>query len=334
MQRKKKRIREIKVGAFILVSIIIMVGVVFLIGGEKRLFGGKIKYKIFFNSTGGLYPGDPVLLKGVEVGNVVKIGFPSDLKKKKILVEISVLKKISPRIREDTRARISAASLVYGKVVELTMGSLKEPVIPPGGTIKAEEATTYAAIMDSTTLMLEDIREVFSKINNGKGMIGLLLNNPMETQQILHNLSVSSQRLASILEKADRDTSPLGVLLSDSINFRKTLVDIKNTTAGLEEVTKNLKDKKSVIGKFINDKEYGETLTKDLHSAIHSLASIAAKIDTGKGTLGSLLNNRELYTGLQDVVLGVKKSSVAKWLIRNRRKAGEKERLKKASSIQ
>jgi len=329
MQRKKKRVREIKVGAFILTSIIIMVGVVFLIGGEKRLFGGKIKYKIFFNSTGGLYPGDPVLLKGVEIGNVVKIGFPSDLGKKKILVEISVLKKVSPRIRKDTRARISAASLVYGKVVELTMGSLKEPEIPPGGTIKADETTSYAAIMDSTTLMLEDIREVFSKMNRGEGMIGLLLNNPMEMRQTLHNLSVSSRRLASLLEKADRGTSPLGVLLSDSVDFRKTLADFKNTTAGLEQITKNLKDKKSVMGKLINDKDYGESLTMDLHSAIRSLASIAAKIDTGEGTLGSLVNDRELYTGLHDVVLGVKKSSVARWLIKNRRKAGEKERLKK-----
>jgi len=329
MQRKKKRIREIKVGAFILTSIIIIVGVVFLIGGEKRLFGGKIKYKIFFNSAGGLYPGDPVLLKGVEVGNVVKIGFPSDLEKKKILVEISVLKKVSSRIREDTRARISAASLVYGKVVELTMGSLKEPEIPPGGTIKAEEATSYAAIMDSTTLMLEDIREVFSKMNRGEGMIGLLLNNPLEMRRTLHNLSVSSQRLAFLLKKADSVKSPLGVLLSDSVDFRKTLADFKNTAAGLEQVTKNLKDKKSVVGKLINDKDYGESLTRDFHSAIRSLASIAAKIDTGKGTLGSLVNDRELYTGLHDVVLGVKKNSVARWLIKNRRKAGEKERLKK-----
>ena len=329
MQRKKKRMREIKVGAFILVSIIIMVGVVFLIGGEKRLFGEKIRYKIFFNSTGGLYIGDPVLLKGVEVGNVVKIGFPSDLNKKKILVEISVLKKVSPRIRKDTRARISAASLVYGKVVELTMGSLREPEIPPGGTIKAEETASYASIMDSTTLMLENIREVFSKINRGKGTIGLLLNNPLEMKQTLHNLSVSSQHLASLLKKADNSTSPFGALLSDSVDFSKTLKDFKNATADLAELTKNLKDKKSVMGKLINDKEYGESLTKDLRSAIHSLASITAKIDTGKGTLGSLVNDRELYTGLHDVVLGVKKSSVAKWLIRNRRKAGEKERLKK-----
>jgi len=121
----------------------------------------------------------------------------------------------------------------------------------------------------------------------------------------------------------------LGVLLSDSVDFRKTLEDFKKTTADLREVTRNLKGKKSVMGKLINDPEYGNALMKDLSSAIHSLANVAAKIDTGKGTLGSLINDKEVFYGLQDVILGVQKSSVAKWLIQNRRRAGEKERMKR-----
>jgi len=329
MRRKKKISKEIRVGGFIIVALAILVGAVFFIGGQKKLFGGKTKYRVLFNSTGGLYEGDPVLLTGVEVGNVTRIGFPEEIEKKRILVEIAVLREVGPRIRRDTKARIGAASLVYGKVVELTMGSLEEPVIPEGGTIEAQEGMDYSAIVDSTSLMVGDIRRVVSKMDRGEGMLSMLLNEPLEMRETLHHLSISSRRLARLLDRVDRGEGPLGVLLSDSVDFRKTLEDFEGTTKDLGEVTKNLKGKQSVMGKLINDPEYGDSLMRDLRSAIQSLASITAKIDTGKGTLGSLINDKEVYYGLQDVVLGVQKSSVAKWLIQNRRKAGEKERMKR-----
>lgn len=334
MKRKRKGYKEIRVGGVIIAALAIIVCVVFFIGGQKKLFGGKVKYRILFNSTGGLYEGDPVLLTGVEVGNVTQIGFPEEIGEKKILVEISVLEEVSPRIRKDTRARIGAASLVYGKVVELTIGTLEEPLIPPGGIIEAIDIRSYGAIVDSTNLMVEDIRRVLSKMESGEGMVSMLLNEPLEMRQTLYHLSLSSHRLARLLDRVDRGKSPLGVLLSDSVEFSQTLDDFKKTAEDLEEVSKNLKGKRSVVGRLINDPEYGDTLMTDLRSAIHSMASIAAKIDTGKGALGSLINDEELYIGLQDVVLGVRKSAVAKWLIRNRRKAGEKERKKQEAQNQ
>lgn len=328
MERKKKRTKEIRVGGVIIVALITIIVFVFSIGGQRKLFVGKIKYKILFNSTAGLYEGDPVLLTGVEIGNVTRISFPEEVEQQKILVEIAVLKEVSQRIRMDTRARVGAASLVYGKVVELTMGSPEEPLILPGGIIKADEATNYTAIVDSTTMMVEDIRRVLSKMDSGKGMLGMLLNEPLELRQTLHHVSISSQRLSRLLKRVDIGKSPLGVLFSDSVEFRQTLEDFKTATSDFGKMTKNLGGKKSTLGKLINDPVYGEDLTKDLRSAIRSLANVAAKIDTGKGTLGSLINDKELYYSLQDVVLGVQKSSVAKWLIQNRRKAGEKERMK------
>lgn len=334
MRRTKRRSKEIRVGIIILLALAIMISAVFFIGGQKKLFGGKVNYNILFNSTGGLYQGDPVLLTGVEVGNVVGIGFPEALDTKKILVEISVLKEVGPRIREDTRARVGSASLVYGKVIELSMGSFDEPVIPEGGFIESEEGTSYGAFVDSANLMVDDIRGILSKFDQGEGMVGMLLNEPLELRQTLHHLSVSSRQLAGLMEGLDQGKGPLGVLLSDSVEFYQALEDIKKTTADLGEVSNNLKGKESVVGKLINDKEYGNALMKDLQSAVHSLANITAKVDTGRGTLGSLVNDNEIFIGLQDVVLGVKSNKVARWLIQNRRKAGEKERLKQSQEGQ
>jgi len=195
MRGTKRRSKEFRVGIVILLALAIMISTVFFIGGQKKLFGGKVKYKILFEGTGGLYEGDPVLLTGVEVGNVVGLGFPESLDMKKIRVEIAVLKEVSSRIREDTRARIGSASLVYGKIVELSMGSVDAPIIPEGGFIEAEERTSYGAIVDSANLMVGEIRHVLSKFGRGDGMVGMLLNEPLELREILHNLSRSSHRL-------------------------------------------------------------------------------------------------------------------------------------------
>ncbi|MBN2029083.1 MCE family protein [bacterium] len=328
MKKHRTSFKEIKVGGVIIIALVIMVVTVFFIGGKKKLFGNKVSYRIHFDSTGGLYVGDPVLLTGVEIGNVTRIGFPEEIGTKKILVEISVLKEVSGRIRKDTRARVAAASLVYGKVVELTMGSMEESEIHPGDMIEADESSSYTAIVDSTTLMVDDIRRILSKMDQGEGLVGLLLNEPLEMRQTLSNLSTSSNRLARILERVDRGESPLGVLFSDSVEFHQTLIDFQEAVKDFKEISSNLKGSESVAAKLMNDEVYGEAFTKDLQSAVHSIASIAAKIDTGRGTLGSLINDKGLIYGLENVVLGVESNSLAKWLIRNRRNAGEEERMK------
>lgn len=323
---KESFTKEIRVGIFIIFALTVIIGFVFSIGGNSKLFGDKVHYKILFNSTGGLFEGDPVLLNGVEVGNVIFLGFPKETDNTKILVKISISKEVAPRIRKDTRARIAAASLVYGKVVELTMGSSTLPVIEPGEFIETESSANYATIVDSTNLMVGDIRSTLSKINSGQGALGKLVNEPMGIQQTMKNLMETSKYLAKILEKVECEDTPVGSLLSDSADFKNTIEEFKASVTDFRNMTKNLNNEKTVAGKIINDKEYGEAIMKDLKSAAHSLASITAKIDSGQGTLGGLVNDPQVYLGLRDVILGVEKSSLLRWMINNRKAAGEKER--------
>jgi phospholipid/cholesterol/gamma-HCH transport system substrate-binding protein len=330
----RKLSKEIRVGGVIVIGLSIMIGAVFFIGGKSTFFGGKVRYRILFPSTAGLYEGDPVLLTGVEVGNVKKIGFPEDLDQKNILVEISVAKEVAGRIREDSKARVASASLVYGKVVELTMGSIDKPPVKDGGFIQADPTKGYDAIVGNTSLVLEDIRKVLLKIDQGNGAMGILLNEPLEIRETLHHLSLSTQKLSGMLGEIENGKGTLGALISDSVNFQQAIMDLKTASADLKEVAGQLNSKDGMLGKLINDKEYGEALTKDLQSAIHSLANIAAKIDTGKGTVGCLINDDDLFIGLQDVVLGIERSKISKWFIQNRRKSGENARIKEQKRME
>ncbi|HHS14337.1 MAG TPA: MCE family protein [bacterium] len=324
--KASRNYKELRVGAVVLLALIIILATLFSIGGQRKMFGGKVRYKIYFNSTGGLYMGDPVLLTGVEIGNVSRISFPEEVETQKIVVEISVIEEAAKRIRQDTRARIAAASLVYGKVVELSMGSADEPQIRPGELIRAVDPTDYSAVVDSTNLMVDDIRQLIWKLNQGEGMFSAMLNEPLEIRETLHNLSLSSKRLSHLLGGLERGEGALGVLMKDTTHVREIMESVRKAAGDIEEASLNLKDRKSLAGRIINDEEYGEEVMNDLRDAIKSISSIAAKIDTGQGTLGRLVNDEIMFLALQDVVLGVQSSKLAKWLIQNRRKAGERER--------
>ncbi len=321
-----KTSKEIRVGAFILAAIVIILFIVFSIGGSQNLFGDKVRYKIQFASTSGLFDGDPVQLTGVEIGNVTRIGFPENLDEQKIIVEISVQKDAARRIRKNSRARIGSASIVYGKIIQISTGSRDQAAIPAGGFIPADDSSAMSAIVDSTTQVIEGLQRVISKIDRGEGAFSTILNEPLELRRTLHNLSVASERLVSILDRIDRGKGALGALASGGDDFEKSIKDVQTVAGDLKTITTNLKNSEGALGKLINDPRYGRETMNDLRTAVRSLASVTSKIDTGAGTLGLLINDRELYDGLRDVVVGTKNNRVAKWLIQNRRKAGEQER--------
>jgi phospholipid/cholesterol/gamma-HCH transport system substrate-binding protein len=325
-----KASNEIRVGAFILTAIGIVLFIVFSIGGSQNLFGDKVRFKIQFASTSGLFEGDPVQLTGVEIGNVVHIGFTENLEESKILVEIAVQKDAARRIRADSHARLGSASIVYGKIIQISMGGRDKPAIPAGGFIPAEESSAMSAIMDSTTQVIGGLQRVISKIDRGDGALSVILNEPLELRRTLHNLSTASERLAAILDRIDRGKGPLGALASDDSDFGKSIKDVQTVAADLRVITSNLKNSEGPLGKLINDPRYGRETMEDLRKAVRSLASVTSKIDTGAGTLGLLVNDRELYDGLRDVVVGTRNNKVARWLIQSRRKAGEQERLEPA----
>ena len=321
---KKTLRRELRVGSVILLAVAIMVSMVFALGGQKKMFGKKVRYHILFSGTGGLYTGDPVLLTGVEVGNVSAIGFPKDLNEQKIQVEIEIDRAVAPRIRMDSMARIASASLVYGKLVEISMGSMDQDPVPEGAYIPAMDPTDMGAVVDSTQHMMNDIRRVLGKIDQGPGLVSQLLNQPARLSETLRHLNASSRHLAQLLAQARSGKGAVGVLLTDTTSIKSTLQNLQTASANLRAVSVQLASEKTAFGRLVNDEAYGRAVTTDLQRSLHHLANITAKIDSGQGTVGQLINDPSVYYGLQNVVLGIERSSMTKWLVKNRRKAGEK----------
>ena len=72
--RKEIQWTQLRVGALVLVSLAVLVGLIILMSGSTGgLFRGKIVLRAYFKNASGLKDGAEVTLEGVTIGNVVHV---------------------------------------------------------------------------------------------------------------------------------------------------------------------------------------------------------------------------------------------------------------------
>jgi len=90
---------------------------------------------------GSLHLKDPVQVAGVQVGRVWDIGLiPTG--DKPVEVTLRIARKFQPVIRADSQANVAVAGLLGGSYVDITRGSVSQPVLEAGATIKTADRTT------------------------------------------------------------------------------------------------------------------------------------------------------------------------------------------------
>jgi ABC-type transporter Mla subunit MlaD len=90
---------------------------------------------------GSLHVKDPVQVAGVQVGRVWDIGLiPSG--DKPVEVTMRIAKRFQPVIRADSEASVAATGLLGANYVDITRGSVNQPILPAGATVKTADRTT------------------------------------------------------------------------------------------------------------------------------------------------------------------------------------------------
>ena len=89
---------------------------------------------------GSLHVKDPVQVAGVQVGRVWDIGLvPAG--DKPVEVTMRIAKRFQPVIRADSEASVAAAGLLGDNYVDITRGSMGQPVLQAGATVKTADRT-------------------------------------------------------------------------------------------------------------------------------------------------------------------------------------------------
>ena len=137
-EAQRERAQKLRVGIFVLVSLLAFLGTIYALGARARLFESRYTIYAEFTQVAGLTEGATVRLAGVQIGRVSDIRLSSE-PGGKVRVEMTVARQYANRIRKDSVARIATQGLLGDKIVEERLVRGRDPV-----TIGQSAKNTFA----------------------------------------------------------------------------------------------------------------------------------------------------------------------------------------------
>jgi phospholipid/cholesterol/gamma-HCH transport system substrate-binding protein len=95
---------QFRIGIFVVISLVVFLGVIYLLGARARYFERKYELHADFTEVSGLIEGATVRLAGVQIGRVTDVELSPQVGGK-VRVTLSVSRQFSERIRGDLRPR-------------------------------------------------------------------------------------------------------------------------------------------------------------------------------------------------------------------------------------
>jgi phospholipid/cholesterol/gamma-HCH transport system substrate-binding protein len=222
----ENRAHAVAAGAFTLLLLAALAGAIVWLTGDAR--GGRRIDLVSRGAVSGLNARAAVRLRGVDVGQVQRIGFdPEDARR--ILVRVSV--DSDTPLTRGTYARLTYQGVTGLAYVELDDdGSSREPLIsPPGSTVPRIELkrSRLDQIGDSGQLLLSEAAETAQRLNQ------LLSDqNLAQLSRTFENVEVASRKVAALadtLQPAANALPPLAAHVDKLLTHADALLDHGNT---------------------------------------------------------------------------------------------------------
>src|SRR5450432_3556916 len=205
--------QKIKTGAFVLLSLFLLLLIIFLIGRQKNMFGGTFSVYAHFKNISGLKEGNYVRYAGINAGNVDGIRIINDTT---VVVMMILQKQIRPFIKQDATASIGSDGLMGDKLVVISPGSYTSPLVKEGGQVKASNpvdidriVNNLSKISDNAQALTGSLASVMTKINNGEGSFGRLINDDRLVKNLEGTLSSAQQTVGTVQKTAANATETM-----------------------------------------------------------------------------------------------------------------------------
>jgi len=198
--------RVARLGAFIVVTLAILVAGVFIIGGKHYLFSSTYQLKAQFDNVVGLDAGGDVRVGGVHSGTVRSIVLPHK-PGEKVTVVMNLGRSTHEIIKQDSVATIETEGLLGNQYLAISFGSANAAEVHNGDTIASQPPL--------------EMSDLFQKTSD-------ILNS---SQQAIQNATRAAGNLDSISAKIDRGEGTAGALVND----RQLYSNLEQTTSAMRD---------------------------------------------------------------------------------------------------
>jgi phospholipid/cholesterol/gamma-HCH transport system substrate-binding protein len=182
--------RAARLGAFIIATLAILAAGIFIIGDRQYMFSSTYRLKAQFNTVAGMDEGAEVRVGGVHSGSVRRIDLPKN-PTDKITVLMDLKRSTHDIVKQDSVASILTEGLLGNEYVSISFGSAQGLNVKDDDTIASEPPLVLADLikktdvildsskeaLDNTTVVTANLRAISTRINEGQGTIGALVND-------------------------------------------------------------------------------------------------------------------------------------------------------------
>ncbi len=287
--------RELRIGIFLTVAIVILAGFIFIIGDVSVIFK-KQGYPLFvtFPSASGLEEKSVVRMAGV------KIGFVKDIRLKENQAEVMLNIDFGIKVPRGSKASLAALGLLGEKHIEVIPGE-EMALCQPGDSIEGIPHVSFDQMGTVLMSLGNEFREIAQTLQE------LLAEEPRaDFKNTLRNLSSFSSDLKNFLETNREDLEK---------GLEKSSQAVSNVEKRVDEVSKNLDELILSLKNLVEENRESvkinlENIKKIIEKTEESLKLLnqsLEKINKGEGTLGKLISEPELYERAESAVDGIER---------------------------
>ena len=245
---------------------------------DPSTFRGRYMISTTVEDAGGIRKGDPVQMKGVNIGRVHAFTLvPRG-------VEITLELEGAWEVPADSRTRLVSSGILGGRTVEVVPGSGPER-IRPGGSLVGE---TMPGLLDFPPDLGANAEEVLERIQD-------LLSAP--TIDAVHN---GAQDLRNLLSQLSEIAEAQGAEVA------RLTASLNRSARGLEEAAGSGKDWAKAVARADSALATANQTSQTLLRASSSLEIVLRRLETGEGTLGRLSTDSTLYQNLAQAAESVR----------------------------
>jgi len=292
---EKTNAQKIKLGIFVLAGLTLFVTAVYFIGKKQNMFGKTSHISTVFNNVNGLQLGNNVRYSGINVGTVKDIEMINDTM---IRVDMIINDKILPHIKTDAVATISSDGLVGNMIINILPGKGNAPTVKAGDVIKSfskvrteDILKTLSVTNENAAILTADLIKITKEITDGKGTIGMLLNDTSmanDLKETLHYLKITSQGTTTSVAQLNQ--------LIASLNRKDNVVGVINDSAVANKI-------KHIVTNL-------EKSSIKIDSVVENLNATITNAKEGKGAINYLSNDPKLVQKIDSTMTNIKQSSI------------------------
>jgi phospholipid/cholesterol/gamma-HCH transport system substrate-binding protein len=238
-------------GAFVLLTLFVVLFTVAMVGRGKNWFRKHVTYYTTFQEGYNLISGSRVKLFGTDIGKVTDVVLTAD---NKVRIEIKVLAAYASRIRTDSVAVVESPTFIGSEYIAILPGG-KGVLIEPQSEIPTREKKKFADYLEEYELekklnqigdIIADLSKITSQLRESEGpLIGTMTNIQSVTRTLkagegtLGKMIQSDELYQKLKNELENLDDVLTSLSNSGSNFEQISGNIKKMSQNLESATRN-----------------------------------------------------------------------------------------------